>query len=214
MYKRRPKIYDTDAQDLFRALSEYNRARRKYSEAKPNPTTSCVIFDQRFSDLKCMLEKDEISDRINQVLNIGDNDQGWTIKSFLRGVQPRDRDFEIALSKMYGIRESTALNITDPKKYEDVIAAKVSDSESLIEILEIVHEFAKENIRLSRGLSNRGEKKVRKRDIGSAVTSVIFGTGTALANSYFGGIIMVSCGVSLSAFHQATRDIVGTPDHS
>jgi hypothetical protein len=98
-------------------------------------------------------------------------------------------------------------------KYAKVSLASeyVADANGLREQLLAIHEGAKQQIAASRE-QPRVEKKKRKRNVALGITSAIIGTAVIAANIPLPLVFGFSYALGGGAFHQAFRDIVGTPE--
>jgi hypothetical protein len=228
-------IWDNDTRAAFSALKAYEKAYEQYAKGRPTPELGKVAFDEAHKNLAEALRNPKVAERIAQVLNA--KDEGAVTETT---VHIEELETEISFSSEFGLKRKRVHRVfkkssvvRDPKPdgsitfttSEEITASRDGETKEKISIttpeevrsaIERLHNEANSEMQEARK-EERKPKKARKRKIGQGITSMLFGSGTFIANSYCYYYVhlpnaAVSYSVSLAAFHQAVRDLIGEAD--
>tara|TARA_R110002012_G_scaffold62590_1_gene164630 strand:+ start:11430 stop:12068 length:639 start_codon:yes stop_codon:yes gene_type:complete len=206
--------WDKPTRELYQALKEYQKSFSRYSASSPSLEASRQRFDWARDNLIASVEHPKVSERIQHVITSGD---GLLENNDIISLMKRELALEINLSHFFGTNKNEI-----KKQYDKNPKLNLEDNDNPVDnvdqcVAEIrrLHGETVKNIEHARSYSDRLPKKKRKRDIQKGVSSMLFGTGCFVANSYALSLLppsSVSYGAGLIAFHQASRDIIGDKD--
>lgn len=205
--------WDAETSNLFHAIRRYRKACGKYIAGKPSPEIARERLEIYFTALQDTLKSPNICARLEIVMEAGAAKDSESALELLQSISKKDFDLEMELSSTFGLKKTEVVEAIDPVTHVvDVPLNHIPTANELIVRLDDFHDGLIDRTEAARGIDKRKEKKKRKRSIGQAASSILFGTGCGVANSYLiPGMpyMAVSYGVSLTAFHAAFRDLVG-----
>ena len=203
---------DRETANAFAAIRRYQKAFERLSTATPTIEVARAEFDAALQTLITALEHPAIVAKMMTVMASRNGADELPTGGELR-IPLGELELEINLSVHFGLR---------PKEVRERLLAAVPGDGAprrLESVEQVLSELKRFHGRLIADLESarqhkRGAKKRRKRKLGQGVTSLLFGTGVLIANSYAvvqAGLptMAFSYTVSLTAFHQAARDIIG-----
>lgn len=204
--------WDGETRFLFGVIQRYERASRYYLRGKPTPDSARRLLNQTFEELVAALRLPGISERLANVISSG-GETDEQVAEVISDLTRSQIDLEIELAENFGLKKNDVKRIFLTPSNPEVVQ-RIASAEGLISRISDFHLRLVHEVEEARGLERVGKKR-RKRDIARAVTSVAFGTGCAVANSFvIAGMpaMAASYAVTLTTFHQAARDVVGKPD--
>lgn len=204
--------FDSETRVLFQAIKKYRRLSARYIHGKPSPEDALRRLEDAYQELVEALSTPKVVERIDALLASGRGVIDGTAAQ--SPIQVSDEDFlvEADMAVMFGLKPKSVVHAVQPGMPADTTDSTLLTAEDLIGRIESFHDSLIEKTENARNIEKRIEKKKRKRNIGQAVTSILFGSGCAVLNTYIiPGIpfMTTSYAVSLAAFHNAARDLVG-----
>lgn len=205
--------WDTETRALYHAIRRYRKACGKYIAGNPSPEIASKRLESNFESLQSALSNPIVVERLRTVIDAGATQAPVPLLGSRRTVSTEDMALEIQFSSAFGLRSTQVADaISCDGALESPAAERIVSPDDLIERIEDFHDTLIATTEESRSIGLRSTKKKRKRNIAQAVTSILFGTGCGVANTYaIPGmpIAATSYAVTLAAFHAAARDIVG-----
>jgi hypothetical protein len=204
--------WDPETKRLFQAISRYRRACGKYIHGKPSPEGAQRRLESAFEVLLDALSSPKVIERLEVVIAAGAAGAERTALSLKGEIEPDDMELEIQMAAAFGLKPREVSKAVELSDKDETPLIEIRSPSDLIARVEEFHDALIEKTEQARGIDTRVEKKKRKRNIGQAVTSILFGSGCAVINTYtLAGMpfMATSYAASLAAFHAAARDIVG-----
>lgn len=205
--------WDAETRKLFHAIRRYRKACGRYLAAKPSPEVARARLDQQFDGLLEALNAPSTMRRLHTVIDAGATKAVSPMLGVGGSVSREDLHLELQLAKTLDMRPHRVAKGLEPDAADGTTPVeRIDTADDLIARLEDFHEELIERTEEARAIEDRQDKKKRKRNLGQAAVSILFGTGCGVANTYaIPGMpyLATSYAVTLAAFHQAARDIVG-----
>lgn len=199
-------IWDEETQEAYKAMSEYQKAFIRYKKATPSVEGSKQSFDLAKERLQQALNDPIVERHINSVMESGQEN----IRQIV--VKEHEREIELNLSHFFGLKTRQTKKIFKFNDTPLTDGLNMKNSADLVDKIESLHRSIIKEVEKTRKTPERIPKKKRKTQISLGVTSLIFGSGCSIANSYFFPAfppVAVSYATALTAWHQAVRDIIG-----
>ncbi len=192
--------WDAETRVAYEALADYQKAFESFARGDPTPAAARAEFDAAHLRLRVALTNPAVTKRIAEVLS------SPTAANLNFDLHQNELDFELKLSRYFGInwRQVRKSFRSNPPSRPEFTSPK-----ELVGRIDELHQRVTTGIDSARQIQPRIPKKKRKREIAQGITSIIFGAGCAVANSYFPATMSFSYAASLAAFGQAARDIIG-----
>ncbi|WCN09977.1 hypothetical protein [Marinomonas mediterranea] len=192
--------WEASSRDMYQACRNYNKAFVRFRKN----TCSESHVQNAFDDLLITLKHPNVVARINQVLDARSRQkQPLTLQEIQE---------EAKFSHLLGVKKSIVLKTFDIPDVSLREPQTITCFDDVVIHMSDIHRKTIQETKQSRHIDSRIEKKVRKRNVGQAVTSGLFGLGCGVVNSYsFRDVpeAKISYSVALICFHQAARDLVG-----
>jgi len=205
-------VLDSETLKFFQALRKYKRACQRYIQGRPSPELAKGRLESAFTLLMDALDDDTIRQRLDIVIQAGLQSRATAASRIAHAVSEHDMNLEMEMSFLFGLKVRDVSESVQFRKDEVIAMIDIASVDELVTRIEDFHGALITETELARTIDIRSQKKRRKRNIGQAVTSILFGSGCAVLNTYALAQMppmAASYGASMAAFHAAVRDLVG-----